>query len=135
MEADLSFAPRRRTLSRGLAGLFALGYPTLLVLLAVSVGFRRAGELTDLAASFLATLLFLVAAPTSWVFAFPFIEVTRFTILSVGVLTSFPLWYAVGAALADASPSWPVWLRRYLVVAIGWTIFTIVMIGLLARLA
>jgi hypothetical protein len=115
--------------------LFALGYPTLLVGVSLSVGFRRAGELTDLAASFLAALLFLVAAPTSWVFAFPFIEVTRFTILFVGVLTSFPLWYAAGAALADASATWPVWLRRYLVIAVGWTAFTILALGVIALLA
>lgn len=117
-----------------MGGLFALVYPALLVLLSVSVGFRRAGELTDLAVSFIAALLFLIAAPTSWVFAFPFIEVTRFTILFVGVLTSFPLWYAVGAALADASSSWLIWLRRYLVIALGWTVFTILLIGVAARL-
>jgi len=135
VNGDVSFAPRRRTVRRGWGGVVGLAYPSLLVVLGLSVGFRQAGGPTDLAASYLGALLFLTAAPTAWVFAFPFIEVTRFTVIAVGVLTSFPLWYLAGAGIAERSPSWAVWLRRDITVAMVWTVTTLGLFAILALLA
>ena len=135
MNWDLSFAPRRLGPSRGKGGLAGLTYPAILVLMALGVGFRRGGDMNDLAASFLSALLFLIACPTSWVFAFDFIEVTRFTVLAVGVLTSFPLWYAVSAALAERADFWGEWLRWYVTTCLVWTVAMILLVALIAQLA
>jgi len=132
---DLSFASRKHGPRRGGAGLAALVFPTLLVLLGLGVGFREGGGVTDLATGFLAALLFLVAAPTAWIFSFDFIEVTRFTVIVVGVLTSFPLWYLLGSGLAESSPTWPAWIRRYLAVSLTWTVTVLVVLALVAELA
>jgi hypothetical protein len=134
VSGDVSFAPRRRTIRRGWGGLAGLGFPGLLIVIALSVGFRQGGGPSDLAASFLGALLFLVAAPTAWLFAFPFIEVTRFTVISVGVLTSAVLWYITGRAIADRSPSWRLWLRRYATVCVLWTAATLAIFAVLASL-
>jgi len=111
-----------------------LGFPGLLVVIALSVGFRQAGGPSDLAASFLGALLFLVAAPTAWLFAFPFIEVTRFTVISVGVVTSAVLWYLTGRAIAERSRSWGAWMRKYTTVCVLWTSATLAFFAVLASL-
>jgi hypothetical protein len=112
-----------------------LTYPVLLVVIALGVGFRRGGDMGDLAASFLSALLFLVACPTAWVFAFDFIEVTRFTVIGVGVLTSFPLWYALSAALAERADFWGEWLRWYVTACLIWTVLTILLMAVIAQVA
>ena len=134
MNWDVSFAPRRLGPSRGRGGLAGLTYPAILVVMALGVGFRRGGDMNDIAASFLSALLFLVACPTSWIFAFDFIEVTRFTVIAAGVLTSFPLWYALSAALAERADFWGEWLRWYVTVCLIWTVATILVMAVVAQL-
>ena len=104
-----------------------MSYPILLIALALGTGFRKTGDYADLAASFLAALLLLIAEPTAWLFAFDFVDPDRFTILFVGALTSLPLWYLVGSAVAARSERWVVFVRRYTLVCVGWTLFNIVM--------
>lgn len=86
----------------------------------------------EIATSFLGTILFLTAAPTAWIFAIPFIEVSRFTVLLAGVLSSFPLWWLLGTRLAEGAANWLVWLRRYATAALVWTsihLFAIAVLG------
>lgn len=106
MTERVSFGPRPDRVTRGWGGLAALAYPALLIGLSLSVGFRRGGDLTDFGASFVGSILFLVAAPLAWVFAFEFIDVTRFTVLVVGSLSGAVLWYQLGRAIADRSNTW-----------------------------
>ena len=47
-------------MSRGIGGLAAFAYPLALTALALSVGFNRVGDMTDIAASLLATMVFLM---------------------------------------------------------------------------
>ncbi|MEA2058397.1 MAG: hypothetical protein U9O63_06725 [Actinomycetota bacterium] len=131
---DVSFAPKHSQIGRLWGGLLALSYPALLVLMVVTVGFRRGGDGTDFAASFVGSVLFLIAAPTAWIFSFDFIEVTRLTVIVLGVVTSLPIWYLLGAALGERSASLGVWLRRYLTICVVWTALNILFLGLLASL-
>ena len=71
-------------------------------------------------------------APTSWIFAFPFIDVTRFTVLVFGVFTSMPVWYLMGVALARRAENWTRWLRAYAIVCVTWTALNLVIVGILA---
>lgn len=135
MKSDVSFAPRTGAGSPILGGLFALGYPVVLVAVSLSVGFRQGGGIGEFAATLAATVLFLIAAPTAWVFAFPFIDVTRFTVLIVGTLTSAPIWYVLGVALVRASDEWIGWFKRYVVACVLWTAFNLVALGVVAGLA
>ena len=135
VKADVSFSPHRRTVSPLLGGIAALTYPTVLTVLALSVGFRRGGEMADFAATLAGTVLFLVAAPTAWVLSFSFIDVTRFTVLVFGIVTSAPLWYLLGSGLARGAAQRVAWLRRYAFVCIGWTAFNLVVFGLVAAVA
>ena len=134
MRQDLSFTANRQTISRSVGGITALAYPLFLVAMALGTGFRRGGDYADLAASFLAALLFLVAAPTAWIFSFDFVDPDRFTIVFVGALTSFPLWYMAGSILAARVEHWSTWLRRYALVCVGWTLANLVIFVLLAWL-
>lgn len=103
------FSPSRRVPPVA-GGLLALLIPSVLIAIALSVGF---GFHDDLATAFLATLLVGLAAPTAWLFAIDFIHASALTILVLGVLSSFPLWYMLGAFLADRSSSWRSFLNRY----------------------
>ena len=132
MRSEVSFAPRGRNLSPVLGGLAALGYPAVLVIVSLSVGFRRGGDMGEFAATVAATVLFLIAAPTSWVLSFSFVDVTRFTVLVFGIATSAPLWYLVGAAMARRVDGWWIWCRRYATACIAWTAVNILVIGLIA---
>jgi hypothetical protein len=118
-----------------LGGLVGLVYPMILVGAALSIGFRRGGDMGDFAASLAASVLFLVAAPTAWVMSFSFIDVTRFTILAFGVTTSFPFWFLVGSGLARGASRWVTWLVRYIVVSISWTAFNLLVFAVIASLA
>lgn len=134
MRQDLSFTTDRKTVSRVLGGTAALTYPLLLVGVALGTGFRKGGDYSDLAASFLAALLFLVAAPTAWIFSFDFVDPDRFTIVFVGSLTSFPLWFMAGSAVARRTHAWARWLFRYSLICVGWTVANIVFFVVLAWL-
>ncbi len=134
MKRDVSFAPRRTTVAPILGALCALVYPTLIGVIGLSVGFREGGDMGDFAASIAGSVLFLVAAPTAWVLAFPFIDVTRFTVIVFGIVTSAPLWWLFGAALARATEGWGLWWRRYLVISILWTVGSIVILAVIAAL-
>ena len=113
----------------------AISYPAILVVVALSVGFRRGGDIGEFAATLAATLLFLIAAPTAWILSFPFIEVTRFTVVVFGVATSLPLWYLVGVALARRAEAWPAWVRSYTMVCVAWTAINLIGIGIVATLS
>ena len=115
-------------------GILALTYPTILIVVSLSVGFRRGGDMTEFAATLAATVLFLIAAPTAWVLAFPFIEVTRFTVLVFGILTSAPVWYVLGVALARGAGDWLTWMRRYAVACVLWTSAYLVTLGFIAAI-
>lgn len=129
---DVSFAPRSRTVPPIFGGILALTYPTVLVIISLSVGFRRGGDMTEFAATLAGTILFLIAAPTSWVLSFSFIDVTRFTVLVFGILTSTLLWYLLGVTLARGSSDWATWIRRYGVVCVVWTAVNLVAFGVIA---
>lgn len=129
---DVSFAPRSRTVPPISGGILALTYPAVLVIVAISVGFRRGGDMGDFAATLAGTILFLVAAPTSWVLAFPFIDVTRFTVLVFGVVTSAPLWYVFGVGIARRSIDWLTWIRRYAGFCLVWTAANLIGFGIVA---
>ena len=134
MARQVSFTRARSAVPRHLAGLAALVYPVILVGLAIDAGFRRGGDLADLAASFLGTLLFLTAAPTAWIFSIDFIDVERFTVIVAGVLSSFPLWWLLGARLSEGAAGWPAWLVRYLAAAFTWSAFHLVVFAVLGSL-
>lgn len=134
MSQDLSFATSRRSLPRSLGGVAALSYPAVLVALALSTGFRSGGDYADLASSFLAALLLLIALPTAWIFSFDFVDPDRFTIVFVGAITSLPLWYMAGSAVAARTEHWRRWLSRYVLTCVGWTAFNLVTFVVIAWL-
>jgi hypothetical protein len=109
-------------------------FPFVLVVAALSVGFRAGGGMGDFAASLAGAVLFLVAAPTAWVLAFPFIDVTRFTVFAFGVVSSAALWYLVGRTIAGQSSDWIQWLRRYGIICVAWTGFNLVAFGVVASI-
>jgi hypothetical protein len=134
MESKVSFGPRRRSVSPVAGGILALVYPTTLIVVAIGVGFRRGGDMGEFAATLAGAVLFLIAAPTAWVLSFDFIDVTRFTVLVFGVVTSLPLWCVAGVAMARSVEAWVVWVRRYLTMCVGWTAFNVLVIGVIAAI-
>lgn len=121
-------------LQRGRAAVLALTYPVILIGLAIGVGFRQGGGIAEFGASFAAAVMFLVAAPTAWVFAIEFIDAERFTVLLVGAVTSLPLWGLAGAGLAKLCRSWAQWTLRYIALCAAWTTLYVVLIGAIASL-
>jgi hypothetical protein len=113
-------------------GIAALSFPTLLVVVALGADFRAIGDGSDFATALLATVLFVIAAPTAWIFSIDFIEAGRFTVVFVSVITSFPLWYFIGSRLARVVPSWPSWITSYLKICILWTVLWMLLIQLFA---
>ncbi|MEN8041939.1 MAG: hypothetical protein ABFR95_10600 [Actinomycetota bacterium] len=134
MQQDVSFAPRRGTVSPILGGLLGLMFPFVLVVAALSVGFRSGGDMGDFAASLAGAVLFLIAAPTAWVLSFPFIDVTRFTVFIFGVITAVPLWYLLGGAIARRSSEWLYWLRGYGIACVVWTAANLALFGAIAAI-
>lgn len=130
--ADVSFAPKRTTVGRLRGGSAALTYPLLLVATSLSVGFRKAGDLQDFAASFVGSILTVVALPTVWFVSFDFIDITRATVLGFGLITSLPLWYLAGAAIGQRSESWGSWIRSYLAACLLWTLANFAVLALLS---
>ena len=133
MSQGISFTPRTG-LHRIRAGLVALTYPVVLIALTIGVGFRQGGGAAEFGASFAASVMFLIAAPTAWVLAFDFIEAERFTVLLFGAATSLPLWAIAGAWMAGISTSWRQWLGRYLAMCAVWTTLYVVAIGAIAAM-
>ena len=134
MNHDVSFAPRRTTVAPVLGGILGLMFPFVLIVAALSVGFRSGGDMSDFAASLAGAVLFLVAAPTAWVLAFPFIDVSRFTVFVFGIVTSLPMWFLVGRGIAARSGDWISWLRVYGIVCVGWTSLNLLLFGFIAAL-
>lgn len=130
----MSFAPHRSTVSLLLGGTLGLMFPFVLVVAALSVGFRSGGDMDQFAASLAGAVLFLIAAPTAWVLSFSFIDVTRFTVFVFGILTSVPLWYLAGRVIATRSTEWIEWLRVYGITCVVWTALNLVLFGLIAAL-
>jgi hypothetical protein len=131
---DISFKTRVRSVPPISGGIAALGYPLVLVVVSLGAGFRQGGDMSAFAATLAATVLFLIATPTAWVLSFDFIDVTRFTVLAFGIITSAPIWWVVGVAIARRSVKWVEWLRRYTLVCVLWTATNLVVIGLIAAL-
>ncbi len=75
-------------------------------------------------------LLFLLAAPTTWLFALA--KLAPVVTVVLGVVTSFPLWFLLGSRLADASWTWGQWARRYIAWAIGWAVAAMVLLAVVA---
>jgi hypothetical protein len=134
VRSGLSFRTRGQRVSPVLGGLFALVYPAILVVVALGVGFRRGGDMGEFAATLAATLMFLIAAPTAWILSFEFIDVTRFTVLVFGIVTSLPIWYIAGVAIARRSPTWTTWFRRYAIGCVAWTAGNLLVIGIVAAI-
>ena len=130
----IDFAGRRGGLPRRVGGLVAFAYPLCLTALALSVGFRRVGDMRDLAASLLATLQLLIAAPTAWIFTVDFIEAGALLIVTSALVTSLPLWFLLGSRLAYVAHSWRDWARRYVVICITWSAFNVLVIVLVGSL-
>jgi hypothetical protein len=133
--SDIDFSGRRGSLPRGIGGFLALVYPLILVTGALSVGFSRTGDMADLAASILAVGLFLIAAPTAWIFTADFIEAGRLLIVASALVTSLPLWYMLGSRLAYAATNWGRWLRSYVIICIVWSVFNVLLFILIGSIA
>lgn len=131
---NVSFAPRRTSVGRTTAGLLALGYPLLMVVMALGVGFREPGDLQDFATSFVAALMFVIALPTTWFLSFDFIEVSRTSVVVFGLVTSLPLWYILGTSLAVRSANWGRWFRLYVTVAMAWTLGNLLILAVVGAL-
>lgn len=135
MTAQIEFGERKETLPRGLGGIVGLVYPSTLVALATGVEFSTQGGLRGFGTAFMGALLFVIAAPTSWLFAVDFIEAGKFTVIAFGVATSFPLWFLVGAGLASVSRHWAEWAGRYVMVAAIWSVVTLLIVGIVGSIA
>ncbi|MEA2002553.1 MAG: hypothetical protein U9N84_11830 [Actinomycetota bacterium] len=134
MASGIDFTSRRGGLSRRFGGIAAFAFPLALTALALSVGFRRAGDMSDLAASLLATMLFLMAAPTAWIFTVDFIEAGRLLVITSALATSLPLWFLAGSRLAYFENHWSGWLRRYVVLCVVWSVFNVVLMVIVGSL-
>ena len=132
---NVSFAPRRTSVGRTTAGLLALAYPLLMVVMALAAGSREPGNLQDFAASFVAAVMLVIALPTTWFLSFDFIEVSRTTVVVFGLVTSLPLWYVLGTALAVRSENWGRWFRLYVTVAMAWTLGNMLLLAVVGALA
>ena len=115
-------------------GIAGLSYPILLMALSIGAGFQDGGDMTDIAGAVLGAMMFVIAAPTAWIFVFDFIEVSRFAVMATAMLTSLPLWYLFGARMAVVSGNWGRWVSRYIRLSLVWTAFNIVVLGVVAAI-
>jgi hypothetical protein len=106
-----------------------------MVVMALAVGSREPGNLQDFAASFVAAVMLVIALPTTWFLSFDFIEVSRTTVVVFGLVTSLPLWYVLGTALAVRSENWGRWFRLYVTVAMAWTLGNMLLLAVVGALA
>jgi hypothetical protein len=127
-----SFAPRHN-LPAGRGGFLALTWP--LITIALALGSMRGSltGLTDPSTPVVAGLLFLIAVPTTWVFAW--LQLDAVVAVVLGLVTSLPIWFFVGGRLAALSPTWGVYWRRYIMMAIGWAVLAIVLLAVVATIA
>jgi len=128
----IDFSTRRQGIPRHWGGFVALAYPLALTALALSVGFRQVGDMTDVAASLLATMQLLIAAPTAWIFTVDFIEAGALLTVASALATSLPLWYLMGSRVADFAVGWADWFRRYVAICVVWSalnVAAIVVVG------
>ncbi len=135
MATGIDFSARRGGLPRWVGGILALSYPLVLAAGALSVGFDRVGDMADLAATILAVGLLLIAAPTAWIFTVEFIEAGRLLIVVSALLTSLPLWFMLGSRLALFATGWAIWLRRYVVFCLVWSVLNVLLFILLGSVA
>jgi hypothetical protein len=127
---QFSFASRRGGLPTGRGGLFALSWPLITIALALGSMRGEVRGLTDPAAPLVAGLLFVLAAPTTWLFALA--RLAPVVTVVLGVVTSFPLWFLLGSRLAAASWTWGEWWRRYAAWAIGWAVVAMILLAAIA---
>jgi len=111
-----------------MGGILAFMYPIALAAGTLSVGFDRVGDMSDLAASILAVVLFLIAAPTAWIFSVDFIEAGRLLVVTSALATSWPLWFLAGSRLAYFATSWVIWFRRYVVMCVVWSVLNVLVL-------
>ncbi|HSF86160.1 MAG TPA: hypothetical protein VLG28_10985 [Acidimicrobiia bacterium] len=88
--------------------------------------------ITDPATSGSSALLMLMAMPT--MVPFLALDVDPVIAAVAGTVTSLPLWFFVGTRLAVAARSWPDFWKRYLFVAIGWAVLSIVLLAIAASI-
>ena len=112
--------------------MLALTWPLITVLLALGAMRGDVTGLTDPSTPLVAGLLFLLAVPTTWLFAISQLDAVVAVVL--GVVTSLPLWFFVGVRLAALSSSWGMWWRRYVAISITWAIVSIVVLAVAASL-
>ena len=91
--------------------------------------------MTDIAASLLATMMFLIAAPTAWIFTVDFIEAGRLLVITSALVTSLPLWFFAGSRLAHYARNWGIWAGRYVVLCAVWSALNVVLIVIVGSLA
>jgi hypothetical protein len=91
--------------------------------------------MTDIAASLLATMMFLIAAPTAWIFTVDFIEASRLLVITSALATSLPLWFLAGSRLAYFARSWAIWAGRYVVLCVVWSALNVVLIVIVGSVA
>ncbi len=110
----------------GRAGLFALIGP--LFIIAVTLGSMDSGVagLVDPSTSLLAGLMFLVALPSTWVFAV--LDIAPVFSVVLGCVSSLPLWFGMGSWLAAGSYDWAHWTRRYVAWSVGWAVTSLVLL-------
>lgn len=135
MTTGIDFTGRRGAIPRWIGGILAFAYPLILVAGALSVGFSRTGDMADLAASVLAVGLFLIAAPTAWVFTVDFIEAGRLLVVTSALVTSLPFWYLVGSRLAYVATGLLTWLRSYIIICIVWSVLNVLLFVLVGSVA
>jgi hypothetical protein len=102
--------------------------------MAISVEVSTSGGIRGFGTAYLGTLMFLIAAPTAWIFAIDFIEAGRFTVIAFGILTSFPLWFLIGGGLASGSRQWLEWAGRYVTIAAVWSVLSLLIIGIIGSI-
>lgn len=127
-----SFAPGARHLPAIAGGVTALVLPVALSVPAIRALLAGEGVLDEPTAPLLSGVLFLVAAPTLWLWA-P-LDLSPGVTVGLSALTSFPLWFALGAWLAGRSRRWRDWWARYLTLALVWTLGFLLILAAVATL-
>lgn len=135
MANQIDFAARKIAVPRRAAAWASLLYPLAIVVVSLGVRFDQGGGLNSFGSAFLAAMMFLTAVPTAWLFTIDFIEAGRFTIVVFGLVTSLPLWYLAGGALAGNARSWAHWVGRYVVLIVTWSFIHIALLAVIGSLA
>ena len=131
----IGFGPRRHGPPRWAGGVAATILPVVSFGVILQAGFWETGGEQELATGILAEMMFLIVAPTTWIFSIEFIEVSRLTAITIGALTSLPLWFVLGVSIADRSSTWQGWLQRYAMTYGIWLAFSFVLFVVIGTLA